>query len=78
MAHDVGRVVIPVSGKYSCKNPKYPMLIASAKKAAEADLKAPIVIDWENEDTVKHYCKDGVSFNTMDERYWHFGRRCIV
>lgn len=39
MAHDVDGVVMPVSGKYSCLNPKCPMVIASAQKAAEADAK---------------------------------------
>ena len=63
------RVLILVSGKYSCKNPKCPMVIASAQKEAKADVKALVEIDWKNEGTGKLYCKDGVSFNTMDERY---------
>ena len=45
------------------------MVIASAQKEAKADVKALVEIDWKNDGTGKLYCKDGVSFNTMDERY---------
>ena len=62
-------MLILVSGKYSCKNLKCPMVIASAQKEAKADVKALVEIDWKNDGTGKLYCKNGVSFNTMDERY---------
>ena len=65
MAYDTDGVVMPVSGKYSCLNPKCPMVIESAQKAAG---KAPGGIDWDDA-TVLSYYKEGVSFNTMDERY---------
>ena len=57
------------SGKYSCKNPKCPMVIASAQKAPKADVKALGEIDWKNEGI-------GKLFNTMDVRYRWFARRC--
>lgn len=38
VAHDVNGVLMPVTGKYSCKNPKCPMAIWSAQKAFTATI----------------------------------------
>ncbi|CAM9753350.1 unnamed protein product [Pylaiella littoralis] len=69
VAHDVCGVVMPIFGRYSCKNPKCSLVIDSAKKAARKAKKDVDATVWD-EKTVLAFCpKNGVSFNTMDERY---------
>lgn len=76
--HDVDGVVMPVTGKYSCSDPKCPLVIERAQKAAKADPNAPGGIDWEDPESYKSYCKAGASFSTMDDRYHNFAQSCIV
>lgn len=73
VAHDVDGVVAPLHAKYRCKNPQCPMVIESARRSAAnvsrgagAVEAREIVLD---DATVLLHCKNGVAFNTMDDRY---------
>lgn len=72
VVHDIDGVVVVVCGKYRCINPDCKSNIdsaqASAKKAEASGGKKVSEIEWDAE-AVRSYCKHGVSFNTMDERY---------
>lgn len=71
MAHDVDGVVIPLAGKYRCKNPACKLVRASARSRAEKEEEkgGPKASDmvW-NDATVRSLCKEGITFNTMDDR----------
>lgn len=78
VVHDVDGVVMPVTGTYSCSDPRFPLVIERAQKAANADPNAPGDIDWENPESYKSYCKASASISTMDDRYPNFMQTCIV
>lgn len=65
---DVGRVVVPLSGRYACQNPCCPLVLASAKKAAMKN-KVEVADDGWDEATTQKWCPNGATFNTQDDRY---------
>ncbi|CAN0035039.1 unnamed protein product, partial [Scytosiphon promiscuus] len=69
--HDVGRVVVPLTGRYSCAGSGCPLVLESAKNAAKRQ-KAIIADDGWDEATIGKYCPNGATFNTMDDRYMRF------
>lgn len=80
MVYDVDGVVVPLVGKYRCKNPKCKMVMDSAKTKAkkqeeEQGGQKESDIVWDDA-AVLSWCKDGVSFNTMDDRFVNFV--CVV
>lgn len=68
VGHDISGVVLPVSGRYHCKNPKCPSVIESAKSAAQKTSGEEVDdSEWDDAKVLAH-CPNGVSFNTMDKR----------
>ena len=71
VAHDVDGVVVPLVGRYRCKNPACDLVKQSARSRAQVEERegGPKVseIEW-NAAAVRSRCKEGVTFNTMDDR----------
>ncbi|CAM9596728.1 unnamed protein product [Pylaiella littoralis] len=81
VVHDIDGLVVVVCGKYRCKNPDCKSNIDSAqalaKKAEASGGKKVSEIEWDAE-AVRSYCKHGVSFNAMDERYMKLLSAAVV
>ncbi|CAB1113640.1 unnamed protein product [Ectocarpus sp. CCAP 1310/34] len=65
---DVGRVVVPLAGRYFCTASGCPLVLESAKKAANKK-KVVVADDGWDEATIREHCPNGGSFTTMDDRY---------
>ncbi|CAB1113369.1 unnamed protein product [Ectocarpus sp. CCAP 1310/34] len=74
---DVGRVVVPLAGRYSCTASGCPLVLESAKKAANKK-KVVIADDGWDEATIREHCPNGGSFTTMDDRYMQLPPEEIV
>lgn len=66
--HDVGgRMVVPLVGRYTCKNWQCPLVLSSAKKAAKGRKANVVDHEWDKE-KILAYCPNGATFNTMTDR----------
>lgn len=77
MAYDVDGVVVPLAGKYRCKNPACELVRDSARSRARKEEKEggpqASEIEW-TDAAVLSRCTDGAAFNTLDDRCQHFVR----
>ncbi|CAN0306689.1 unnamed protein product, partial [Ectocarpus sp. 6 AP-2014] len=64
---DVGRAVVPLSGRYACTNLECPLVLASAKNAA-IQKKVDFADDGRDEATIRKWYPNGATFTTQDDR----------
>lgn len=61
-------MVVPIVGRYACKNLACPLVLERAKTEAEK-AKVSVPGDGWDEAKILEYCPNGVVFNTMSSRY---------
>jgi len=59
-------VVVPVAGRYCCKDPGCPRVLQSAKDAAKRKKVSVSDSAWD-EATISKFCPNGATFSTNSE-----------